>query len=234
MFTAHTLHQQAQEFREQAQSVEALALYEKALVEYISEQDAEGIIRVLLEKVITYRHLFFFTKQYIYIELAATTLQMAEHMANLNKELLDSELHATVIFHIAQITEAMGESEEAVQVYEEALEYLPKEMTANKANILSHLALSEWHSGKKEDAMKHFSEAHNYLETNSETQDAQTNIIWLSGSHLLQAEAVCETNVKEALQHIKVVKKLLNSEEEYPIRWKQMREIEERIEKDTA
>ncbi|MCD8484285.1 hypothetical protein LRY65_00205 [Candidatus Woesebacteria bacterium] len=228
MFSANDLHLKAQKLREHAQSAEALALYEQALVEYITDQDTEGIVRVLLEKDITYQHLYLFTKQYIYLELSATTLQMAEHMMHVNSEALDGELQALVVFHVAQLTEAMNESAEAIQIYEEALEYIPEE-SALRANMLSHLAVSEWNNQDTEKASAHFTEAHEMLEKLSADLDDTTRTIWLTGSLLRQAIAMKKSDPEKSLQYMKVAEELLESEEKFPIRWFQLQELREEL-----
>lgn len=224
MFHPSKIHLQAQGLREQAKSVEALSLYEKAITEYIGQENPEGIIRILLEKDITYRHLWFFTEHHEYIELSASALQMAEHIFHHHERELDTDLQALVLFHVGQVSEAVGETYEAIEVYQEALELIDKD-SALYGNILSHLAQSEWRSGKTETAQQHFQEGHQVLEKFASQVDEHTATVWIAGSLLRQAESIFPHKPDEARKLLKQAKKMLDSQK-YPIRWKQVEKLE--------
>lgn len=227
MFTPNSLHHQAFQLREQAQSAEALSLYEKALVEYIGTENSEGIIRVLLEKETTYRHLWFFTEKTEYIELSAVTLQVTEHIFHRHEDHLTPELNALVLFHVAQVSMAVDELQEANEVYQQSLDLLDPN-SALYGNVLSHLAQSEWLYGEPELATTHFAKAHALLEKHAKDADEYTSTVWLSGSLLRQAECLGATNPQKALEYLSQAKELLNSET-YPIRWKQLEKLETSI-----
>lgn len=224
MFTPNSNHIKATHAREQAQSVQALSLYEEALSQYIDFKNFEGIIRVLLEKDITYRHLWFFTEHSEYLELSASALQLAEHTFHKNEHQLDASLRSLVLFHVGQVTEAVGEPLEAIAVYQEALSLLEKKNPLY-GNVLSHLAQSEWSANETKNAQQHFLEAHELLSKNATQVDEYTATVWLSGSYLRQAECLLKTNTTEANKFLQETRKILDSKT-FPIRWQQLEKLE--------
>jgi len=228
MFITSSLHHAAAQLRENNQSTEALALYAKALNEYIAQDDMEGVIRVLLEKNITYQHLWFFEENEIYIELAANTVQLAEHLVN---HFLDAskELRALVLQNVGQLTEAIEEPQEAASIYREALELqLPN--TAAYANTLSHLAHSEWFVGDKDTVLEHFAEAVALLAKNKAALEEETYRVWLAGALLREAECLLFDNAHRTQELLTTTREVLQSPELSPIRWAQLEKIENSLE----
>ena len=53
-----TLHQQAEDLREQDKLLEALKLYEVVIIGYQREKDYSGIVEAFGGRCLTYKHLF--------------------------------------------------------------------------------------------------------------------------------------------------------------------------------
>ena len=74
--TPSDFHQQAAQLRESGQSLESLALYEKAVFEYLENGQFDLLINVLLEKVIVLKHLWHQQPLKEYLDLAQTNLDL--------------------------------------------------------------------------------------------------------------------------------------------------------------
>src|SRR5579885_3158440 len=131
------LHGQVAEIRESGDSVKALSMYPEVLEAYLQDGDSAGFAEALADQFLTLRHLYEKTSKREWLILAEHSAQAAIDIA---REQGSKEALAVPLFNLAKSQETLGELNEAVATYKEALENMqnnPPESHANRPAIIA-------------------------------------------------------------------------------------------------
>lgn len=217
-----SIHQEAIQKREAHQSREALELYESALLDYIESENLEGTVRVLLEKVITLEHFFASTDRDIYLELAATTLQLAEYLVD--KHEVGADLRIVMLRQVGSLSIIMGEIDDAGEAYEEAMGLAPKG-SWQYADLQAHLAEVECEQDQFGQAESLFQQAIDRLSSddNKGEVDERTRYVWLTGAYLRWADCLLgESQIDDARVLLEKAAEIIDQRQDLPRRKEQL------------
>ena len=173
------LHQQAAQLRESGQSLEALALYEKALIAYLQESELSLRINVLLEKNIVLKHLWHQTPLPEYLDLAENNLDVALQWADQHQA--DVEQQALLFFSAADISLLRTDFSDAINLYQKALKTLPQNH-AFSGQFLYHLGFAQA-LDDQEIGLQNLLLGKNRIEKQNNLE-SYTKEVWLSGAWL--------------------------------------------------
>ena len=80
-----SVHQQAEQERENGNFIKALKLYEEAIVRYQNEKNYQGIVDALQGRFLTYKHLFWQTNDTVFAQIGRMSAQLSLQIAQQKK-----------------------------------------------------------------------------------------------------------------------------------------------------
>lgn len=227
MHVPSTLHQQASAQREQGQTSEALQTYAAAMTEYTAAQNLEGVVRVLLEQDLCWKH-FYQTDMENTLYLQHRTMACSLADAIREQQPLPFALQSLIAFHMAQLSEDAGDLESAQSEYLQALLHA-KVNEPQRANILLHLAPVEWALEEHGRSRQTWQQGMELLERTNGDLELYTHQVWLSGAHLRWAEAVAEDDLNEAKKHLQLAHEIIDSNPNLVLRRQQWERLNEEL-----
>lgn len=219
---AYTSHLKAAQLREQGDFLESLQLYQVALLEYAHSENAEGMVRVLLERVNVYHHLFDNEGVGYYLDLASADLDLAEFWVD--KGNLSEEILSLLQLAFGNYAMRLQDFVEAVDAYQEALQCAPD--SANRANIQIHLADALWYLDQHAESEQMFSEALPLLEASPAGIAPETQRTWLSGAYLKKAKQLLTVTPEAAQEWLQKADAVITQEPVLLVRQQQLRRLQ--------
>lgn len=215
------IHGLAAHQREAGNHLEALKLYDEAILAYQKDSDILGLAEVFADRAIIYRHLFDQTDDKNFLIIAKhemmASLEMVEKSGN--KSAL-----AIPYFQLANVQRELGELTDAKNSYQKAIENqtdnpaLEHNRPAVLADMKAHLATIEYQLGDKaalERALTTLSEL-------EQTDEAKYNKdVWLSGGYMKLAEAIKEDDLKKAQEYLNKAKEIIDANPDLKLRKEQ-------------
>lgn len=221
-----SLHQQAIKLREQGKSVAALAKYEAALVEYLDQPQLDLIPNILLEKIITYRHLYQKNKQAEYLLVIYGHLQTASGLVIAQT----GEQAALVELAWGEYFQLQKEYAQALQHFSQALQKLPVDHIAY-GNFRAHFGWAHFLDNQAGLAQEQLEQAIYEIQDRAKDHDQHQYKVWLSGAQMKLARVLLKQDQPAQAQKLLTeVEKLLDQETE-PLRWNQLLELKKEISK---
>jgi tetratricopeptide (TPR) repeat protein len=217
-----SLHQQAAALRESGQSAQALATYEQALIDYLTSDQHELIINVLLEKVIVYKHIWQRKNQTWYLDLTELTLALAKKWAATVPITLEQQ--ALVSFQGGEVALLQNDTALALREYQSALDVLPNDH-AYRGNCLYHLGFAQALAGQAEQGLAQIHRGIEHL-TAAKGLEEHTKRVWLSGAWLrLASVQAWRGKTTEALEAYQQAETIVISEPLLVVRQQQMEKV---------
>jgi tetratricopeptide (TPR) repeat protein len=215
------IHNQAAIAREQGNHLDALKLQDEAMLTYQRDGDLLGLAEILADRSIVLRHLFEETDDKSWLFIAKAEMEASVEIA---KESGDKTATALPLFNLAKVNEAVGDYQQAVRTYEEAIANMEANPPAshNRSAVLSdmkiHLNYAQYKSGDKS-ALEKMQENIKELENSDEPEISQYNYdVWLSGAYMSMAEMLKEDNPDEAKSNLEKAKIIIDSSPDLKIR----------------
>ncbi len=212
------VHGQAAHAREDDKHLEALKLYDEAILAYQEDKDILGLAEVFADRSIVYRHLYDETNDKNFLIIAKYEMLASVEMVEegRNKE-------ATVLpyFNLAKVYESLGQLNEAKEFYQKTVNGMtnnPPSMhnrPAVLADMKIHLATCEYKTGDKS-ALDRALQALADLEIADEVK--YNKDVWLSGGHMKIAEVIRADNTEKAEDHLQKAKEIIDSNPDLKLR----------------
>jgi len=166
--------------REEGSTLEALNLYNCALVEYQKEHNYSGIIDVLCGRLISWQHLFNQEEDKTYAILARQEAEAMRNVANHfeihDKDYLIHFLFGKSAIFLKDFAEAEKEFRKAVELYPDA--------NVEKGDWLAHLGEALYCNGNREEGIITVLQGIEYIQKNAKEVDQFKINVWLSGAYL--------------------------------------------------
>lgn len=222
---ARQLHAQAEEARESGDFLKALEYTDKAMILYQQDGDQAGFAEVLASRFLTLRHLYEKTGDRNFLLLAKHDAMAAVEIA---RESGDKTSLAVPLFNLAKAQDTLGELQEAVKTYHEAVENISNNppATYNRPAVIAdfntHLAICEYKTGDKT-ALERVEQALADLEQAEE--DSYNKNVWLSGGEMRIAEILHEDNPEKAKEHLQKAKEIIDADSRLKLRLAQWEKL---------
>jgi tetratricopeptide (TPR) repeat protein len=218
-------HIQAEKSREYQDYQVALELAVDSEFSYDEAGDVIGLSEVQATKALTYRQLFKSSKTGYFLVLAKHAALASVEIAN-NSGI--KEAMAIPVFNLAKVYEEIGEIDQAIKLYEEALKHITDnppvhhDREAVKLDFKAHLLiarLSKGETGLEEDIV----EALNKIESDDKESKYNKNV-WVSGGYLKLAEILKE------FKYLDIARKIIESDERLELRNIEWQELANELE----
>jgi tetratricopeptide (TPR) repeat protein len=223
------VHIKAEKAREDGRFLEALKFTDEATVLYQEDGDVFGFCDIQASRFITLKHLWEKTGEDNYMILAKhATLAGVEIARKTHKP---SAL-IMPLFRLAQAHETLGEFEEGVECYKEAIENFeknPPEEHNRPAVLLDmkiHLGVCEYKAGGKI-ALSRVEKLILELEKTSELK--YNKDVWLSGAHMKLAEVLKSDNSEASKTHLVKAKEIVDANPKLVLRKKQWEKLNAKL-----
>lgn len=186
--SGQNLRQQADILREEGKTIEAMNLYNQALIEYQKEHNYSGILEVLNGKLIAWQHLYNRDEDKIYAILAQqeakTMLVIAEEYHLNGKEYLIHFLLGKSCIFLHDYLCAESEFRKALNLY-------PFE-NAEKGDWMAHLGEAIYQNGHKAEGERIILEGVTQIQLHKDDVDSFRLHVWLSGAYLRLAKILIQ------------------------------------------
>lgn len=219
--TGRDLIAKANQLREADNLLESLQTIEEALVILDKESSFQGFADALQVRVLTYKHLFYLSKNNLFALLAQkdakASLQIAqEHSLN--------DFIYTCYFRLGEVFMLTNDYQKAAQNYQQALENF-KATDCEKGDYTYHLGEALYLSGDKEKGKKKLFEGLKLIQDNSSQVDPFLAHVWESGAHMRIADLLKDVEPEVAEDHLQQAKQIIDSDPKLIIRKRQWEEL---------
>jgi len=213
--STHSLHQQAENLREQDKLLDSLKLYEEVIVAYQKEKNYSGIVEALGGRCLTYKHLFLLTNDFSFRNLAynsaLSSLEIAKYFKVIAK-------YHRCYFRLGEMEMLAFNFLKAENFYKKALIKYPKE-EAEKGDFQYHLGEAQYRAGKKEEGLKNFLGGLELIKKYESSTDSFVYNVWHSGCLMRLAELTKDKKYLDEAQ------KIIDSDPRLIIRKRQLEKL---------
>lgn len=220
------LHAQADKAREEEQFTQSLALNDDALFTYDADNDALGFSEGIASRSITLRVYANLHESKRILTLAKYEMMAAVELARRSEI---AEALPLPLYHLAQVQEDLGEFDDSVKNYKEAVEGMLNNPPATHnrpsviANMNVHLATCEYKAGDKT-ALERAKKALKELE-DTEEPDKYSKDVWVSGGYMRIADVMRSDSPDEARSSLARAKEIIDSNPDLTLRKKQWEKL---------
>lgn len=224
------IHERALATQEKGNFLEALKLEDEAMIVYGEDGDESGFSEIQAMRTLTYRHLYEQTGFEGYLVKAKHEAMASVELAEMSE---DEYSLAIPLAGLGRIMADLAEFSHAAENFQRAvaiLEKYPEGQHSRKsvmADYKVHLQVALYHAGD-EAALSAAEEALEELEASTDAS-AYEKGVWLSGGHMKIAEAVNKVDRGKATEHMRMAKKIIDSDEKLKLRLEQWNKLEERL-----
>ena len=213
------LEMEATKLREDGKTLEALNLYNQALVGYQKEHQYENILNVLHGRLISWQHLFNHEKSQIYAIFAR---KEAESMLSIAKEYKILNQDHFIHFQFGKTSIFLNDFNDAELEYKKAVELHPHD-NAEKGDWLVHLGEAMYRNGKKGEGVLSILKGINQLQNHKTDLDSFTFNVWVSGAYLrLSSVLISDERKDEAKFYLQQGENIILNDERLVIRKQQL------------
>lgn len=224
------LHAEAAKAREEERFTESLTFNDDALFAYDADNDALGFSEGIACRSITLR---------VYANLHDSkrilTLAKYEMMASVDlaRQSGVAEALPLPLYNLAQLREDLGEYDDAVKNYDEAVDGMKKNPpeTHNRPSVLAnmkvHMTTCEYKAGDKTALERAIQALHELVE--AEEPNKYNKDVWVSGGYMRLADAIKADNPDEAKGYLAKAKEIIDSNPDLTLRKKQWEKLSHAI-----
>lgn len=226
MADSRILLDQADVLREEGKTVEALNLYNQALVNYQKNHDYNGVLNVLCGRLISWQHLFNHEEDKVYAILARNE---AESMLAIAKEYGIHEKDYLIHFLFGKSCIFLKDFDSAEIEFKKAVEMYPQE-NAEKGDWLAHLGESIYKNGRKEEGERLILEGVQQIQAYQKEEDSFQINVWISGAYLRLAKILISDNkIEQAKIYLAKGEKIILQDPRLVIRKQQLEILRKKI-----
>lgn len=201
-----SVNKSAWQEREDGNSIEAIALWQKDIYKFLANDNWEGVLNTYVDISVAWKNLAKQSQNSIFYDIALETLKYCENL---------TLKHNLTVRH--DLNRYMADTYLAAEIFDQAQEYykryLQSEKNLNdreKANINSHLGYIKSKTVNKEEGISMMKKAIKDLCNSTDIiyQDKNIALIWQTGGMLRLAEILEEKSKKEEIlnQALKIAK----------------------------
>ena len=189
------LQHQADVLREEGKTLNALNLYNQALINYQQKHDYNGVLSVLCGRLISWQHLFNHEEDKVYAILAR---KEAESMLTIAKEYGIHDRDHLIHFLFGKSCIFLKDFNCAEMEFKKAVDLYPQE-NAEKGDWLAHLGEAIYKNGRKEEGERLIVEGVQQNQAHQKEEDLFKINVWISGAYLRLAKILISDNkIEEA------------------------------------
>ena len=214
-------HRQAEELRESDRHLEALKELDQAIVLYQEDKDYQGICEALQSRVLTFKHLYFLTKDTAFAIIAQ---KEAEASLEVTQQHNVGGKLGSCYFRLGEIAMIFDNFPQAIDWYQKALENYQGSLS-EKGDYRYHLGEAQYRSGQKEEGKKTILAGLGEIQNGASEVDPFLVHVWESGLHMKLADLLKDNEPAEAKKHLVEAKKIADSDTKLIIRRRQIEEI---------
>ncbi|OGM54622.1 hypothetical protein A3F62_04820 [Candidatus Woesebacteria bacterium RIFCSPHIGHO2_12_FULL_44_11] len=219
--TAKEHHRQAEELRESDKHSEALKELDQAIVLYQEDKDYLGICEALQSRVLTFKHLYFLTRDTTFAIIAQKEAEASLEVAQQHdiKDKLSS-----CYFRLGEIAMIFEDFSKAINWYQRALENYQGSLS-EKGDYRYHLGEALYRNGRKEEGKKAIFEGLSEIQKGASEVDPFLVHVWESGLHMKLADLLRGDEPDEARKHLDTSREIADSDPKLIIRRRQIEEL---------
>lgn len=182
--TPELLRDRADIVREEGKTLEALDLYNQALVGFQQKHDYCGVLDALIGRLISWQHLYNHENDPLFAVLAR---KEAEAMLAIAQEYSIHDRDRLIHFFLGKSSVFLHDYPAAESEFALAVALYPQE-NAEKGDWLAHLGEAIYQNGRKEEGEKIMPEGIQQIQAHQEGVDSFRINVWTSGAYLRLAK----------------------------------------------
>lgn len=219
------LHGLAAQAREDGNHLKSLQLADEAMLAYQKDGDKLGLSEVIADRSIVLRHLADERGDDNFRRLAKAEMVSSVEIARQSGQ---KDALALPLFNLAKTQEELGELQEAVSTYKEAVENMKSDPPKNHnrpailSDMLIHLSTCEYRAGDKT-ALERATQSLTDLEASDEGK--YNKDVWVSGTHMRIARCLKADDPEKAKEHLQKAKEIIDANPELKLRATQLSRI---------
>lgn len=221
---AITPHQQADILREEGKTLEALNLYNQALVDYQQKRDYHGVLGVLCGRLISWQHLFNHGEDKVYAILAR---QEAESMLAIAEGYDIHDRDHLIHFLFGKSCLFLKDFHGAEIEFKKAIELFPHD-NAEKGDWMAHLGEAIYRNGQKEEGERLILEGVQQIEAHNDIDSFRIHV-WVSGAYLRLAKILIDDNIEKAKIYLNKGEEIVLSDPRLVIRKQQLEILKNKL-----
>lgn len=224
--SAEALCEQADILREDGKTLDALNLYNQALVSFQQKNDYNGILGVLCGRLISWQHLFNHEEDKVYAILARkeaeSMLAIAKEHAIHNRDYLIHFLFGKSCIFLKDFKSAEIEFKQAVDLY-------PHDH-AEKGDWLAHLGEAIYKNDRKEEGERVILEGVQKIQAHQDMEDSFKISVWISGAYLRLAKIlISDQKIEQAKIYLSKGEEIVLKDPRLVIRKQQLEILKKKI-----
>lgn len=225
--SAESLQKQADVLREEGKTLDALNLYNQALVIYQKKHDYNGILGVLSGRLISWQHLFNHEEDKVYAILAR---KEAESMLAIAQEHGIHDRDYLIHFLFGKSCIFLKDFNCAEIEFKKAVELFPHN-NAEKGDWLAHLGEAIYRNGRKEEGERVILEGVQQIKSHQNDTDSFRINVWISGAYLRLAKILINDNkIEQAKTYLHKGEEIVLNDDRLVIRKQQIEGLKRKIE----
>lgn len=223
--SAKKLHATGAELREKDMHEEAVIRLSLALIYYQKRKNYKGMVDVLKDRTLIWKHYFLLTNDEVYVVLAQKD---AESMLEIAKEKELKDKISTSYFRLGEVSMLIKNYEDAIQHYKRSIKhYVGPE--SERGDFIYHLGEALYEVGKRKEGRQKLLEGLRIIQENKTEVDPFLIHVWESGAHMRIAFCLSKDEPKEAKKHFMEAKKIIELDQKLVIRRRQLKELKKKL-----
>src|SRR3989338_1240500 len=214
-------HRQAEVLRESDRHLEALKELDQAVVLYQEDKDYQGICEALQSRVLTFKHLYFLSKDTAFAIIAQKEAEASLEVAQQHS--VGNKL-GSCYFRLGEIAMIFDNFPQAIDWYQKALEDYQGSLS-EKGDYRYHLGEALYKNGQKEEGKKTILAGLDEIQRGAPEVDPFLVHVWESGLHMKLADLLRDDEPEEARKHLDEARKIADSDQRLIIRRRQIEEV---------
>lgn len=212
------LHQQADIWREEGKSLQAIDLYNQAIVRYQEEHNYSKILGAMTGRLLSWKHLFYKTEDAVYAIFVQKEAEAMQAIAT-DHHLLD-KMH---LIHYLKGTSALLLKDYALaeSEFSQAVHLFPQE-DAEKGDWIAHWGEAIYLNGNKDEGKKVILKGVLQIQKNAAQIDTFQYNVWVSGAYLKLAKLLQTDQPQDSQFFLEQAKKIIDGDPRLVIRKQQL------------
>lgn len=224
---AQDLQAQADKLREAGKTLDALDLYNRALVGYQKERNYGAILYVLTGRLISWQHLYNHENSKVYAILAR---KEAEAIMSISKEFGIHDKDHLIHYLLGKSCIFLEDFSCAESEFQQAVDLYPSGQ-AEKGDWMAHLGEAVYRNGQKEKGKAIILSGVDYINAHAQGLESYTVNVWISGAYLRLAKILINDDLNEAKFYLQKGEEVTSGDERLVIRRQQVEKLKKKIEK---
>lgn len=224
--SAEVLREQADILREDGKTLDALNLYNQALVNFQQKHDYNGILGVLCGRLISWQHLFNHEEDKVYAILAR---KEAESMLAIAQEYGIHDRDYLIHFLFGKSCIFLKDFKCAEVEFKQAFDLYPNN-NAEKGDWLAHLGEAIYKNGRKEEGERVVLEGIQQIHAHQDVEDSFKINVWISGAYLRLAKILMsDQKIEQAKIYLSKGEEIVLKDPRLVIRKQQLETLKKKI-----